>query len=110
LEKSHCARQGREGMGEQLLAVTIWTNDIVIVEEKALADQTDVALEAGETAAVPVTTFKRHITRPLGAETCVTHIVTTLLSRMKEWFHVSLLGPSRNVRSCRSCVTLAAVA
>ena len=59
------------GVGGLLGAVAVGADDVVVVDEKSFADETRVACEARETAAVPVTTFERHVTRSLSSETCM---------------------------------------
>ena len=56
-------------LARSLGAFAAGTDDVVVLHEEALADQAGVARVAGETAAVPVTAFERHVARALSAET-----------------------------------------
>jgi len=49
--------------------IALGTDDVVILNEEAFADETHVADVTRETAAVPVTSFERHVTSPFGAKT-----------------------------------------
>ena len=50
-------------------AIAIRADDVVVVEQESFADERRVAFVARETAAVPVTTFERHVTSAFRAET-----------------------------------------
>jgi len=53
-----------------LVAVALGTDDVVVVNEESFADETYITGVARETAGVPVTAFKRHVTGAFRSQTC----------------------------------------